>query len=63
VSTLRARPFLYKRRGLASIAGGGKFANAAIAGAFGYLFNEVAGTFNRSTGLLTLTDRRTGSYC
>ena len=29
--------------GLASVAGGGKFANGAITGAFGYLFNNCAG--------------------
>ena len=29
--------------GLASVAGGGKFANGAITGAFGYLFNNAAG--------------------
>ena len=46
--------------GLASVAGGGKFANGAVTGAFGYLFNAVAGTFNRATGLLTLTDQDTG---
>jgi hypothetical protein len=33
--------------GLASIAGGGKFANGAMTGAFGYLFNEIAGCFER----------------
>jgi len=29
--------------GLASVAGGGKFANGAVTGAFGYLFNAAAG--------------------
>jgi RHS repeat-associated protein len=29
--------------GLASVAGGGKFANGAVTGAFGYLFNQVGG--------------------
>jgi len=29
--------------GVASVAGGGKFANGAITGAFGYLFNNAAG--------------------
>jgi hypothetical protein len=47
--------------GAASVAGGGKFANGAITGAFGYLFNKVAGTFNRTTGRLTLTDLDTGA--
>ena len=47
--------------GVASVAGGGKFANGAVTGAFGYLFNAVAGTFNRATGQLTLTDQDTGA--
>ena len=29
--------------GVGSVAGGGKFANGAITGAFGYLFNAAAG--------------------
>jgi hypothetical protein len=37
--------------GLASVAGGGKFANGAVTGAFGYLFNNAAGTIaGRLTG-------------
>src|SRR5262249_4408965 len=28
--------------GLASVAGGGKFANGAVTGAFGYMFNDLA---------------------
>jgi RHS repeat-associated protein len=35
--------------GLASVAGGGKFANGAVTGAFGYLFNAVNITINRTT--------------
>ncbi|WP_276576603.1 RHS repeat-associated core domain-containing protein, partial [Bradyrhizobium sp. 21] len=31
--------------GLASVAGGGKFANGAITGAFGYLFNEASHSY------------------
>jgi hypothetical protein len=43
--------------GLASVAGGGKFANGAITGAFGYLFNACGanprGCIANSSGILT----------
>lgn len=48
--------------GAASVAGGGKFANGAITGAFGYLFNEVAGVFYRKSGLLLLRDLEKGTF-
>src|SRR6266851_5321278 len=46
--------------GVGSVLGGGKFENGAITGAFGYLFNAVAGTYDRATGKLTLVDLEDG---
>jgi hypothetical protein len=36
--------------GLASVAGGGKFANGAVTGAFGYLFNDLGGSATSANG-------------
>lgn len=47
--------------GTASVIGGGKFANGAVTGAFGYLFNEVAHSGGRRSGTWDpVTDRRIG---
>jgi hypothetical protein len=46
--------------GTISEATGGKFANGATTAAFGYLFNQVSGTFNRKTGQLSVVDLETG---
>jgi YwqJ-like deaminase len=45
--------------GLASVAGGGKFANGAITGAFGYMFNSAASCLK--TGVCTRDDIREGA--
>jgi hypothetical protein len=44
--------------GLASVAGGGKFANGAVTGAFGYLFNDLMVNAN---GKLTYVPSQIGS--
>jgi hypothetical protein len=41
--------------GLGSVAGGGKFANGAVTGAFGYLFNQAASGGNQSPSGMTDT--------
>ena len=39
---------------------GNKFANGAVTGAFGYLFNQVQASFNRRSGALRVRDIQTG---
>ena len=45
---------------LATAAGGGKFENGAVTAAFGCLFIEVNGAYDRETGKVTVRDTDTG---